>query len=190
MKILKNKKSIFIVSALVIIAISTGWLATRYYLRHKIVGISSEEERKAENVIPMQSEGTIPVKIFYPSTEGIDVGEKLIRGNRLPVLMVEDIVKEFLKLLQGDMKNTNLLGVYRDRNNIVYIDLSDEFRRGFSGDARQEYYLLKSLYDTIITNVTETEDVKLLIEGREIESIGGHFYIVYGLKGLFVKNKE
>ena len=108
--------------------------------------------------------------------------EKKIHGSPLPVKMAEAVVAEYLKGLKEGLRDTKLLGVYRDRGNIFYIDLSDEFRRNFSGDAGQEFYLLKSLFETVTANIAGTEDVKVLIEGKEIESIGGHISSFYPLK--------
>ncbi len=57
-----------------------------------------------------------------------------------------------------------------------------EKSRNFSGEARYEYYLLKSIYQTLVTNVSEVRDVKILIEGREIDSIGGHMLAIMPLR--------
>lgn len=122
------------------------------------------------------------VKIFYPSENEIQLKEKKIYTNFLPVNIAEEVIKEYLKELKGSLSNTRLLGVYRDSNNIIYIDLSDDIRRYFSESARFEYNLLESLLKTILSNVPGAEDVKLVIEGKEIESIGGHFYCLLTLK--------
>jgi hypothetical protein len=98
------------------------------------------------------------------------------------VKLAESILQEYFRGFKSDLKNTVVRGVYEDRNKVLYVDLSDEFRRNFSGDARYEYYLLKSLYQTLITNISEISDVKLLVEGREIESIGGHMLTLVPLK--------
>jgi hypothetical protein len=77
-----------------------------------------------------------------------------------------------------------LLSVYYASDGILYVDVSDEFRRNFQGDALNEFLLLKGLYDSIITNVTGVQDVKVIVEGKEIESIGGHFFALYPLKNM------
>jgi len=74
--------------------------------------------------------------------------------------------------------------VYRDKKHVLYVDLSDDFRRSFSGDARQEFLLLKSLYETVVQNVPGAEDVRILVEGKETESIGGHFIILSALREI------
>jgi len=81
-------------------------------------------------------------------------------------------------------KDVQLLGIYRDENRILYIDLSDEFRRNFHGDVPMEFLLLKGLYESLSSNLAEIEDIKVLIEGKEIETLGGHLYLSYPLKDM------
>lgn len=172
------------------VAVLSGWLITRYYQspaeKHDSPLIEMKEGMpKNQAAFGISGEDTIMVKIFYPSEDGAVAEDKTVPNKPLPVAIAEAVLTEYLKGLKEGLKDTKLLGVYRDRNSVLYIDLSEEFRRNFSGDARQEYYLLKSLFDTVVANVAGTEDIRLLIEGKEIESIGGHFSSLYGLKGMF-----
>jgi predicted nucleic acid-binding protein len=184
-----KKRNLLIVLLLLLIAVSSGWLFTRYYHTPSEKGDSPLIELKDgihrdQATFGINGEDTVAVKIFYPSEDGVISEDRTIQNKPLPVAMADVVIEEYLKGLKEDLKNAKLLGVYRDRNNVLYIDLSDEFRRNFSGDARQEYYLLKSLFDTVVANVAGTEDLRLLVEGKEIESIGGHFSILYGLKSI------
>jgi spore germination protein GerM len=108
--------------------------------------------------------------------------------------MAEEIVKEFLRgpsqmNRSGIPVATKLLGIYPGNDGILYVDLSDEFRRNFQGDAIGEFLLLKGLYDSILSNVTGVDDVKIVIEGKEIESIGGHLFALYPLKNTLSEAK-
>jgi hypothetical protein len=184
-----NKRNLLIAILLVLIAALSGWLFTRYYYAPAEKSDSPLIELKdgisqKQAAFGISGEDKIAVNIFYPSEDGVTPEEKTVQNKPLPVAMADIVIEEYLKGLKEGPKDTKLLGVYRDRSGVLYIDLSDEFRRNFSGDAMQEYYLLKSLFDTVVTNVAGTEDVRLLIEGKEIESIGGHFSILYGLKGI------
>jgi hypothetical protein len=66
---------------------------------------------------------------------------------------------------------------------IAYISLSEDFKRNFHGDVPDEFLLLKSLYETVISNV-QVDNIKLLIDGKEADSIGGHFPVDRPLKQL------
>ncbi len=179
------KKRNLIISVLLLLSASLcGWFVTKYYLSIQNEKLPRNGTSKPEPIIDIQPDGrhSIVVKIFYPSENAIHLKEKNIYTNFLPVNIAEEVIKEYLKELNAPLNNTKLLGVYRDVNNIIYIDFSDEFRRNFLGDARFEHNLLESLLKTILINVPAVEDVKLLIEGKEIESIGGHFYCLLTLK--------
>ncbi|MBI3592810.1 MAG: GerMN domain-containing protein [Nitrospirae bacterium] len=181
-----DKKYIFIALAVLLVAAPAGWLITRYYqspaaqFRQPLIELKDDTGKVSESS-GAQSEDNVAVKMFYPSDDGLSEEERKVQNNQLPVKMAESVVAEYLKGLKEGLRNTRLLGIYRDKRNILYIDLSDEFRRNFSGDVRQEYFLLKSLFETVVTNISGTEDVKLLIEGKEVESIGGHFNVLYPL---------
>jgi|SRR5208283_2036261 len=190
------KKKYIIAMVSLLIAAVAGWLITGYYYMStnertfRIPLIELKDSQKA--ILPENTLGkganSVAVKIFLPSEEGMTVEDRKILSSSLPVIFAEDLINEYLKGLQGGLEETKLIAVYQDRANIFYIDLSDDFRRNFSGDVRQEYYLLKSLYSTVIGNIMGAEDVKILIEGKEIESIGGHFYSLYPLKDTVTKD--
>jgi hypothetical protein len=187
-----NKRNLLIALLLLLIATLSGWLFTRYYHApaeksySPLIELKDDIPQEHQNraAFGVSGEDTIGIKIFYPSEDGVTPEDRTVPNKPLPVAMADVVIEEYLKGLREGLKDAKLLGVYRDRNNVLYIDLSDEFRRNFYGDARQEYYLLKSLFDTVVANIVGTEDVRLLIEGKETESIGGHFSILYGLKGI------
>lgn len=185
-----NKRNVLISVGILLVAALAGWLAARYYFipsektDSPLIELKDAKSKTGE-ALESSIESTITVMIFLPLEDAFIVEERIIQNKTLAVEIAEAVLTEYIKGLKEGFDNTKLNGVYKDRNNIIYIDLSDEFRRGFSGDARQEYALLKSLFETVTKNVPEIEDVRLLIDGREIESIGGHFYTLYGLKETF-----
>jgi spore germination protein GerM len=119
---------------------------------------------------------------------------KLPRRNK-EIAIAETIVEEFLKGPSGAQVssvpgNTRLLGIYKDTERVFYIELSEEFRRNFQGDALTEYFVLKGLYESLISNIPDLQDVKVLIEGREAETLGGHLYLSYPLKDMISYENE
>ena len=191
-----NRKYILIAvaSVLIIVAAASAWWLNRYFFntaaKKEAPLFEQKEGAGTFAVFPSLPDDTIAVRIFYPSDNNISFEQKSVQNNPLPVKMAETLITEYLKKLDGELKTTKLLGVYKDRENILYIDLSDSFSKNFYGGAKQEYYLLKSLYDTVVSNITGTTDVKLLIEGKETESIGGHFYSFYPLREIFEDSQQ
>lgn len=178
------KKKAALIAVILILAVLAGWLTSRYFFSPPEKPLVEDSSKQGKLDLPMapSSEIKIPVTIFYPGEAGLVKEERTLAGGALPVKIAESVLQEYFKGLKDGLKNTLVRGVYEDRNKILYVDLSDEFRRNFSGEARYEYYLLKSLYLSLVTNVSEVRDVKILIEGREIDSVGGHMLSLYSLR--------
>ena len=68
---------------------------------------------------------------------------------------------------------TNVRGAYIS-DKIGYVDFSREMVDGFAGGSAGERLLVASLVQTVCSNFPEVEAVKILVEGREIDTIGGH----------------
>jgi len=155
-----------------------------YFLR------SSLKQIPEEKVPPLsQAEDLFTLKIYYPIGNQLQIEERRLQRRTTQMAIAETIVEEFLKgpasIKTSDMpKDVRLLGTYMDENKILYIDLSDEVRRNFHGDALTEFLFLKGMYESLSSNLGEIEDVKVLIEGGERETLGGHFYLSYPLKDM------
>lgn len=151
----------------------------------------------AETVPPQeknQGEDTSFIRVYYPSEGRLVMEERKVKRQVYVSAIAAEALGEFLRGPSDTAKSavppgTKLLGVYQGSDGILYIDLSDEFRRNFQGDALHEFLLLKGLYDSVISNVIGVDDVKIIVEGKEIESIGGHFYALYPLKNMLAEVK-
>ncbi len=182
-----NKKYIIISLLFLLVATVGGWFAAQYFqsaarqFKQPLIELKGGEATVSPEAPAVTSDDTVAVKLFLPSDEGITVVEKRIQNNPIPVKMAEAVVTEYLQGLKEGLNETKLIGVYRDKRSIIYIDVSDEFRKNFAGDIRQEFELLKSLYETVMVNIPDTEDVRLLVDGKEVESVGGHFSALYPL---------
>ena len=131
------------------------------------------------------------LRIYQPHNNRLEMTERKIPKRISNTALAEAVIEEFFKqTLAGEgssiPKNVKLLGLYRDEAQMLYIDLSDEVRRNFHGDALSEYLLLKGIYESLVSNVQDFQDVKILIEGKEAETLGGHFFLKYPLKNTFL----
>ncbi|MFZ5908205.1 MAG: GerMN domain-containing protein [Nitrospirota bacterium] len=134
-------------------------------------------------------EGFFTVRIYYPAGNRLQLEERRPPKSSPSSTIAEATIEEYLKGPAGAPataipRNVQLLGVYRGADRILYINLSDEFRRNFQGDVLAEYLLLKGLYESLNANIEDIQDVKVLIEGKEVETLGGHFYLLYPLKDM------
>lgn len=186
---MSGRKKIITAFILFLLSASVGWHITKFFTQKKELKQSQEinvSDKTSEIVFQERDE----ILIFIPSDSNILIEERSIEGKTQLVVKAESIISEYLKGLDGELKKTKLLGTYIDRQNILYIDLSNDFKSRFNGDAKKEYNLLKSLFLTIKQNIPEIEDVKILIEGKEFDSIGGHFLILHGLSKLMDEKNE
>jgi spore germination protein GerM len=58
------------------------------------------------------------------------------------------------------------------------IDFSKELVDDFAGGTTAEYLLISSLVETVCANFPQVEAVRILVDGEEVETIGGHLSAV------------
>ncbi len=121
------------------------------------------------------------IRVYYPVSGHLQMEERSVAAFTDREDAAYSALKEYLKGPVGMGQsaiphNVRVLNVYFGTDGILYVELSDEFRSNFQGDAVSEFLLLRGLYETMMSNVEGISDVRLLIEGKEVESIGGHIY--------------
>ncbi len=175
--------------AFLLLVFFVAGVAGSYFLLHKRgQNGSSVASPPAPNAL-QGAEEVFDLRLSYPIDESLQMIEKKLPKRTRQTAIAEAAIEEFLKG-PGNGKtsripaNVKLLGIYRDPQQILYVDLSDEFRRNFQGSALDEYLLLKGLYASVTSNIQDVQDVKILIEGKEIETLGGHFFLKYPLRNI------
>jgi len=88
------------------------------------------------------------------------------------LVTAEDIIKKYIDPYGGE-----LLDLYMDKEGTIYVDFSSELRKKFNGDAFDEYLIIAGLYKKLRINVPNFNSLKILINGKETESFGGHIDI-------------
>ncbi len=128
------------------------------------------------------------LKIYYPAGTRLELKEKKVPGILSPIKMANILIKEYLNLSgESDTailpEGTRLNNIFISSDGIVYLDFNQEFSRNFQGDVLDEYMLLKSIFNTMLSNL-DIKDVMILINGKEAETLGGHFMINQPLKRI------
>ena len=129
------------------------------------------------------------LRIYFPIGNQLQIEERRLPRRTGEMSIAEATVEEYLKgtissTISNIPKDAKLFGLYKGIDRILYVNLSDEFRRNFQGDVFTEFLLLKGLYESLISNVEDIQDIKILIEGKEIETLGGHLYLLYPLRDI------
>ncbi|MDA8077387.1 MAG: GerMN domain-containing protein [Nitrospiraceae bacterium] len=184
---MSSKKVLLTLAALVLVIAA---MAGGYYFLHRYRPL----EKPAVTAGQGQSTSPEPedissFRIYYPVDSRLQVIERRVHRKSKQTAAAESVMEEFFKGPGGGApsavpQNVKVLGVYRDAAQILYVDLSDELRRNFQGDALAEYLVLQGIFESLMANIQEVRDVKVLVEGKEIESMGGHFHLKFPLKGV------
>jgi len=172
---------------ILLLFIFIGGVAGGYLYFSRIVA----QEKAAPEIIPgiPKNEMLLSLRIYYPVGGQLQMEERRPPKKTGSTAIAEATVEEYLRgaavtSISLMPKNARLLGIYRGTDGILYVDLSEEFRRNFQGDVFGEFLLLKGLYESLISNVQDIQDVKILIEGKEVETLGGHLMLMYPLKDM------
>jgi hypothetical protein len=116
-----------------------------------------------------------------------DRGANGIVTERRDVVVPEDrsgkarrILEELIRGPEGQAvatipANTRVLSVVFDDAGGVYVDFSRELVSEHPGGSTGELFTIRSVVRTLHDNFPEVERVQFLVEGREIESIAGHY---------------
>jgi hypothetical protein len=182
----RNLIGLVIFVSLVIGAVTGGYL---YFM----IGFNDEKTDVQRNEDDRASfSKTFTLKMYYPINDRLQVEERTVSGLTADYSVADATIREYLKgpadpVLSFMPRHAKLNGAYKGTDSILYVDISDEFRRNFQGDVIAEFLLLKGLYKSIVSNVGDIIDVKVLIDGKEIESLGGHLFLLYPLRNVVSK---
>lgn len=181
-----SKKYLWILVFLLLFA--AGMTGGYFYFSKKFPS-QSMIAKETEEKIGRATGDMFTLRIYYPAGGRLQMEERKVQKKTIQMTVAEAVMSEFLKgpvnvSVSEIPKDARLIGLYRGDDGMLYVDLSDEFRRNFGGDAAAEFLLLRGLYESLISNVYDITDVKILIEGREMESLGGHLYLSYPLKDI------
>ena len=111
--------------------------------------------------------------------ENIDNGIVSVRESML--VSAEDFLRDYLKKYRA-----SLLDLYLDRKGIVYLDISSEIKRNFHGGAGDELRFISEIYSGIRERIPDLTAIKILISGKEQDTLLGHIDISRPIGGEIV----
>jgi len=71
---------------------------------------------------------------------------------------------------------TRLMGVYIHEKT-AYLDFSREIVDPSTGGTSGEYIMISSIVNTVCSNFESVDAVSILVEGKEVDSLGGHLLL-------------
>ena len=111
--------------------------------------------------------------ILYETSESVPAVKSgtVPRKDRMLVI-AEDTIRKMVE--EYDVK---LLDLYLDRDGLIYMDFSDELKKNYHMDISQELTFLAGLFNNLRLSIPGLTAMKILIDGKEIDSLGGHIDI-------------
>lgn len=172
----------FIVAALCIfvIALSLNIILTETRLLYT----PDHDAQLPEGLDPADA---LTLNMFYPLDGKVALEQRLVPR----VTGARDIaavaVSEFLSGPSGEAPSyvpdaVELMGIYLGQDRVLYMDFSSAMTLNFKGDAVAEFLLLRALYKTLKENAYGVRGYRVLVDGREVDTIGGHVFILGGLE--------
>ena len=158
-----NKKIIFILIFFII-------------LTSTIIGYFFFFKQEPKKLTTNQEEQSIEIfKLILPLNNSLITKEIYLKKEDGELKKLEKVLENFFNELPQPMKETKIHSLFRDKENKIYLNLSSNFATPM--DAKNEFYLIKSLYSTIKTNFNWITDVTILISNEEKETLSGHIPI-------------
>lgn len=71
-------------------------------------------------------------------------------------------------------EGTRALELFLGNDGIAYVDLSAEFKSGLLSGSTDAVSAVYSIVNTLTSNFSEIQKVKILVEGDEVDDLGGH----------------
>jgi len=125
-----------------------------------------------------------PVYVYFA-----DVKNKFLIGEERsgvvpddPVLFCRFIIEELIKGPRSNLTGTvapetKLRAAYITPDKTAYVDFTEEIATQHSGGVASELMTIYSIVNSLILNVSDVDQVKILIEGEEAETLAGHIDI-------------
>ena len=175
------------VALLIIVISSTFW-----FLRQTLPGAEDLEQKNAveETGMPLTeeppvsepvAEGSIRVTLFYLSGTG-NMFSPEEREIPFADSLQEQAKQVVHQLLAGSRSGrgsaipsgVELRGLFITQQGLAFLDLSQELIANHPGGTSAEELTVYSFANTLISNFPAVKKVKILVEGREIQSLAGH----------------
>lgn len=159
----------------VLLAVVVGLIAV-WYVR-----------QRSEGPVPVKEAGEIvrgrEVTLYFGSADGSSVvpEHREIPSSDEVLKNLRTVIEALISGPEDDgiatvPSSVRLLAAYV-HDKTAYLDFSREIIDDFSGGTAAEYMLVASIVQTTCANFAEINAVRILVEGHETDTLGGHLRI-------------
>ncbi|MBC8413909.1 GerMN domain-containing protein [bacterium] len=166
----KNRSLVFVMVLIAAFAVSTGFGYLYFRDVFEIeMGVRADSFGQSSKT-PEKPSGN--GRLYVERKSALDDEDRT--GMRKDDLLVaaEDIIRKQMKPY-----SVNLLDLYLDSKGTLYIDLDENLGKNFRGSAYDELRLIAELCKSMKSAIPGFSAVRILIDGRSVETFGGHIDI-------------
>ncbi|MBA4369696.1 MAG: hypothetical protein C0403_18885 [Desulfobacterium sp.] len=111
-------------------------------------------------------------RILFVSEDPLEIGKTIIND------LIQGPRGNLVRTIPGD---TTLNAFYLSKDGTAFIDFSDTIREKHPGGSQTELLTVYSIVNSIALNIPQVQRVKILIEGRESQTLAGHIDLTFPL---------
>lgn len=163
-----------------------GGLTAHYYFssldKQTILDNKTVTASKEDNITLSIPSSTQTFKIYYPDNSTLVSAEISVElDSAFALRPVEIALNELAKRLSSQHRTIKFHNLYKDADNIIYVDVSDITSQTVL-NALEEYLIVQSIARTVLANANFALATKILIDGKEAETLAGHISIMHPIK--------
>ena len=149
-----------------------------------------DENRNFDLEEPVRA-GRIQVKLYVLASSGRELATETEEILDSPSLQqqAKEVVRLLLRRSGTIPRGVSLRELFITSQGVAYLDLSQELVSNHPGGSSAEELTIFSLSQTLIANFPAVKTVKIMVEGREIQTLAGHLdlTIPYGRAPLYLR---
>ena len=144
--------------------------------------------RLEETTLQSQHGPEQTVTLFFPSTDQGLLLQETLRMN-LAASETDRIRQIFLALVEGSAQGQarptslamNLRATFLTSDGTAYLDLAGTSVASFEPGIDSETLAVKSIVNSICTNIPAVKRVRILVQGQEVDTLNGHVDLTQAL---------
>lgn len=181
-----NARSVSLAIVIGAVAVALGWgmmtMLSRVLRTPEPVDTAVVEAPPPVTTPSTPAMARIQAKVFFASEDGL----RLVATER-EVPLAEGVVAQARALVEAQLtadapeplartipQGAALRGLYLSSRNEIFVDLDGAIRSKHPGGALNELLTIYAIVNAITVNLPDVQEVQLLIDGREADTLAGH----------------
>jgi hypothetical protein len=143
-------------------------------------GVPQNAEVPAQHVLaqPLRTEETLMITLYFPSDGMLAPASVAVKrqpdgqsqAREILAAMLEDPRTAQTALL----KDVRLREIYLDAAGTAYVDLATAPQKEIRASAWEELTAIYAIVNTLMQNIEEIKHIRILLDGREVQTLAGH----------------